>query len=701
MRRWWTRGLTAACLMTALTLAACARRKPAQQPAAEQPRDEAVRVRVGQATEVVEDETLAVTGSIFASTDVNLGAKIGGRVEFVGADDGERVGAGRLLVRLDSRGAEADLRRARGALDSARAALAKVTISQNLVEVQAATALRSAELELAAAKARLTQAGEALKLAETRSGGEGVDIAQAETSVESARSRLAQARDSLTITRTKVASDLTSATAAVEQARAGQQQAQAAVAQAETAVKLTDTSTQTSLENARQAQVAAQNQLTILQTGARAQERLQVQSQVSAAKSALQTAQIDYDRVAFLYERGAVAKAQFDNAKLMLDTRREQLVQAEQAASLVKEGPRGEEVRIAETQLAQAQQQLKLAAQSRESEVALRAQDLEKARKELERAKGAVQQAEAAKRAAEAALAQAPIQEQAVAQAEQALSQAEQAARLAHAGVGQAEIARQEVAAAKTAVSSAEERRRAAKANLIQPKLNREDIRALAGQVRQAEGGVTSAEVFYRDHSVHAPLSGKVAEKKVENGEVVAPGQVLFRLVADDTVHFEALVPEEKVRFVSVGSSVEVRVDAVPDARFTGHVMEILPAADLRSRTFTVKIGVPNDDGRLREGMFARGQIVVQKNRRSIRVPTEAVVTRDERNWLVRLDGDQATPIEVQIGATRGGLVEVTDGQVMAGDTIVVEGGEEIEKPQKVVVIRNGETPAAGAPPGS
>lgn len=650
--------------------------------------DEFVNVRVAEAKEVVADDTLAATGSIFAGTDVNVAAKISGRVMSIGADDGQRVLQGQVMVRLDDRAARADLKRAEAGVYSARAALAKAKLSRPLVTVQSESAARTAQAGLDAARARLAQALESEKIAKTKSGSAGVDIAQAEAASAQAVARLAQARETLKITGTQVDSDAEQAAASLAQAQSAQRSAEAALAQAQTSQKLSDTSTKTTLENARQGVIAAQNNLQILQTGARAQERVQAESQVTSAKAAQQTAQIEFDRAKFLYERGAVSKAQFDNAKLALETRNEALRQAQQGLSLVQEGPRVEEVKIAQTQLAQAEQQLALATDSRERESSLRQQDVNRATQAVDRAKETVKQAGAQLRTAQAARGQRSIREQDVAQAEQAVATAEQALKLARAGVGQAEIAAQEVAAARTQVTSAQEQLKQATSNLVQPQMTSEDIKSLEGSLRSAQAIVQQAQVYLGDHTLYAPLAGGVAKKTVEAGEVINPGQTLFRLVSDRYVHFEALVPEEKVRFVTLGSEVDVRVDAVPGEAFTGKVLEILPAADLRSRTFTVKIGVENSAHRLREGMFARGLIVIQRNQHTLQVPSEAVVRRDDKTYLVVVGaGDEATPVEVEVGTARGGLVTILSGEVKPGDRVAVDGAEQVSQPGKVRVL--------------
>lgn len=712
MGRWLAAGLVAAALGSTLVVAGCRRRAPDEADAVavplseERPPNEFVTVEVAPVERAPFDETLAVTGSIIAGTDVDIASKIAGKVIFVGAEEGERVGVGETLVRLESTQAQAELKRAQGALDSAQAQLDKARINQNVVEVSSETNLRAAEAALAAARARLAQAEEGLKIARTRSGRGGVDVETAQANLASANAALAQAEERLAVTRTGTNAGIDSAEAALESARSRLRQSESRLAQSEDTQRLTDIQTQAAIDNAQQAVLAAQNSLAILRTGARGQERAVAQSQVEAARAAYQTAQTEYERARRLFEAGAIAKAQLDNAELMLSTRREQLAQAEQQASLVTTGARPEEITIAETQLRQAEQRYQEAVGTRERQLQIQRENVSQAEQAVDQAQDSVVQAESQLSTARAAVGEIAIAEQAVSQAEEQVRTAEQAVRLAEAGYSQEAIARYEVDAARTQVRSAQAALQLAEANRVQPRLSRQDINQLIGLVRQSEAAVQMARANLRDHVIGAPISGSIAEKMVEVGEVVSPGQRLFRLVSANFVEFEALVPEEKVRFVSPGDSVAVSVDALPSVTLQGRVLEVLPTADPRSRTFTVKIGVENPDGRLREGMFARGEVVIEEKPNALWVPMEALERRGEQQLVYKIEGgNTAVPVDVTTGASRDGMVEITDGALLPGDRVVVQGASELTGEQQVQIVTAdgpGEAPgeAPGGPPG-
>ncbi|MBI5834041.1 MAG: efflux RND transporter periplasmic adaptor subunit [Armatimonadetes bacterium] len=697
MKRWAIRGLSIG--LVAMGMTACARhaKAPATAAADAAATPDVATVRTGRVTEAVGDETLAVTGSIVAGTDVTIASKIAGRVVSLGADEGQRVPSGRVLVALDSAAARGQVQQAAASVVSAKAMLNKAMLTVSLVETQSDAAVRTATAQLNAAKARRSQAESSLKISQTKSGDQGVDVTQAKANLHTAENRLLQAQQSLIIAKQKTSGDVEGAEAGVQQATAALSAARNRIAQAETSLALTDSSTQSAVTTTTQAVSQAQNQLAILEDGARTQERGVADSAVAAAHANLRTVESDFNRAKMLFEGGAVAKSTLDNAQLRLDAAREQSKQAELQASLVKEGPRQQQIAVAKSQLEQAREQLSQAKTSRDQNLALRREDLKNAKEDVTRAEQALRAANAQAETARVARGQVPISEADVASAEQAVEASKQAVRLAEAGLGSTDIAKKELEAAGEAVAQAEQGLRNANAGRVQPSITRQDIAQLRGQVLGAEAALSIARVNLRDHAIVAPIGGGIAEKNVEVGSVVSPGSKLFRLVADNYVHFNALVPEEKLRFISPGDTVDVSVDAQPDKKYSGRVLEIMPAADVRSRSFTVKVGVPNEGNRLREGMFARGSVVLQRNKRTLRVPVGAITRRDDKNWVVKVDGTRGIPCEVVIGGTREGLVEVSEGTLLPGDTIAVEGAGEVTKEQTVKIMDAAKT--EGAPP--
>jgi Cu(I)/Ag(I) efflux system membrane fusion protein len=105
--------------------------------------------------------------------------------------------------------------------------------------------------------------------------------------------------------------------------------------------------------------------------------------------------------------------------------------------------------------------------------------------------------------------------------------------------------------------------------------------------------------------TIHAPISGVIAELGVREGMTVSAGSMLFKLVDVSTVWVNAEVPEAQAAQVRPGSAVEARVTGYPDAVFKGKVGALLPEVNAATRTLRARIELPNPAGRLKPGMFA------------------------------------------------------------------------------------------------
>src|SRR5690606_9856218 len=102
----------------------------------------------------------------------------------------------------------------------------------------------------------------------------------------------------------------------------------------------------------------------------------------------------------------------------------------------------------------------------------------------------------------------------------------------------------------------------------------------------------------------------------------------------------EVPVPQESVGRVSVGQPVTVRVDALPDRTFSGTVKYVGAAVDRESRSLPVEAIVPNADGALRPGVFARVELALPQNTTVVAVPEAAVQsTGDIHRVYVAQDG--------------------------------------------------------------
>ncbi len=169
---------------------------------------------------------------------------------------------------------------------------------------------------------------------------------------------------------------------------------------------------------------------------------------------------------------------------------------------------------------------------------------------------------------------------------------------------------KEEVRIAENNVREAEERLRQAKASVSLTKVRQEDIQAAQASVSQAEAALSMARQTLADAGIRTPISGVVASRTVEPGEMIGPsGLPLIRVYNPGTLYYEAVISETQMDRVKVGQEVQVRSDAVAGRVFSGRVEKVYPVAQVANRSFHARISVRVPDAELKPGMFAKGRL--------------------------------------------------------------------------------------------
>ncbi len=245
----------------------------------------------------------------------------------------------------------------------------------------------------------------------------------------------------------------------------------------------------------------------------------------------------------------------------------------------------------------------------------------------------------------------------------------------------QARVTQAQVAQAQAAYNSARQNW-----TITQVGSRPEDIQQARAQLAQAEAGLALVRVQLRDSTVYAPFAGTITQRSVEPGEVVSSqsSSALFVLSQIDDVYVELSVPEEHRGKIRPAQEALMQIDGLPGRTFRGRVEDIRPAANVASRSFGVKVRVPNPDGALHPGMFARGVIIVGVRPQVLQVPDRAVVTATSGPLVFVVKDGRAVRQTVALGEHSGdGFVEITSG-LAAGDQVVVEGQEGLSDNQPV-----------------
>lgn len=197
-------------------------------------------------------------------------------------------------------------------------------------------------------------------------------------------------------------------------------------------------------------------------------------------------------------------------------------------------------------------------------------------------------------------------------------------------------------------------------------------------QVRARYFGAVSAteevEHTLANAEVSAPFAGMITRKDMDPGDFAMPGKPLFAMEDSSRLRLEANVAESLVGSMKVGDKIRVTVDtAGMDA--LGTVAEVSPAVDAGSRTFLVKIDLPQQRS-LHAGQFGRAHIP-RGMQRMLEVPASAVIKRGQMEIAFVVRDGLACMRLVRSGRTEGGRVEILSG-LDPGDVLVVVPGPQL-----------------------
>jgi membrane fusion protein (multidrug efflux system) len=162
--------------------------------------------------------------------------------------------------------------------------------------------------------------------------------------------------------------------------------------------------------------------------------------------------------------------------------------------------------------------------------------------------------------------------------------------------------------------------------------------------------------------------------------------------VAMDKVSVMVQIVESELAQLRHGATADISVDAYRDEIFKGTVALISPTVDPDSRTADVEIEVDNRDYRLKPGMFARVELVVQRRDNVLLLSKDSLITENGPARVFVHNSGRAILKDVSLGLEGEEYVEVLNG-LSQGDEVLVAGYYELKDGMAVNVIRRHESP--------
>jgi RND family efflux transporter MFP subunit len=187
---------------------------------------------------------------------------------------------------------------------------------------------------------------------------------------------------------------------------------------------------------------------------------------------------------------------------------------------------------------------------------------------------------------------------------------------------------------------------------------------------------------------ITAPFTGVIDEIIIQQGQVVAPGQGLMRIVNLSNMYVSTTVPENYIGKLKVGTPVGVYLASLGKT-YTGKIRQIANNINPSNRTFSIEVAVPNTENLLRPNQVAKLSITDYTNKNAIAIPSNVIqedASGDKYVYLVSQAAGNtgiAKKTVVKIGQMSENLTEITSG-LNAGDIIVSEGINNVSEGMKL-----------------
>lgn len=227
-----------------------------------------------------------------------------------------------------------------------------------------------------------------------------------------------------------------------------------------------------------------------------------------------------------------------------------------------------------------------------------------------------------------------------------------------------------------------------------------------------AEAQVALAQAQLSRMRIVAPFDGVAGIRLVNVGDYVKDGADLVNLEDIASMWVDFRLPERVVNRVKAGQAVAVSLESLPRRSFAGVVEALDSQIEANGRSVLVRARLPNAQGLLKPGMFARTSVVFARREGVLVVPEEALVPQGGKQFVLKLvegrgEGSQGQVVsqrlEVQPGLRVPGKVEVAHPGLALGDRVVTAGQARLMRadglPVKVVEIGGGAGRRGGAAP--
>jgi RND family efflux transporter MFP subunit len=214
------------------------------------------------------------------------------------------------------------------------------------------------------------------------------------------------------------------------------------------------------------------------------------------------------------------------------------------------------------------------------------------------------------------------------------------------------------------------------------------NLDTIEAQLKDIEAQLKEAELALSRTRITSPICCLCNEINAKKGDFVSVGDPVVRIIQIDPIKVVVGVPESDVAAVFDLTQAEVIIEALEKYRVKGKKVFLSRQPRTLARLFDLELRVPNPEGRILPGMFARVELVKEVFNQALAVPLYAVISQSDEHIVYIEKEGRAESRNVELGPLVGWQVQVTSG-LSPGEKVIVVGHRLLDNGQEVEVIKN------------
>jgi HlyD family secretion protein len=231
--------------------------------------------------------------------------------------------------------------------------------------------------------------------------------------------------------------------------------------------------------------------------------------------------------------------------------------------------------------------------------------------------------------------------------------------------------------AAKAAIHTTKAQALAAEAKIRKAEA---DVLAARAEVRVAQADFEKSKVLEEYAIIHAPFDGVISNRTLFPGDFVrsageGSGVVpLLTVQRTDRMRVVVQIPDREVPYADPGDPAIVEIDALPEKKLKAKISRIAQVEDPQTRLMHIEIDLPNPTGKIRQGMYGRVSIMLDKSPDTLSIPSACLLGKAEggKGTVYLVQDKRLKSAKIRIGTDNGVRVEIMGG-LMLDDRVVLQ----------------------------